>query len=503
MVHSPLSSVEPNIHKCAYVNAGLAWEAFFGLVYCSFFAAIIFAKISRIQSVAQVVFSTPIVIRYGNGVSLEQDNVNKTKDMKNINNHDTIAATTTTDDSAISKENLNVTRSKQLSDASLTDMLRLQDTERLPCPFLEFRIANRLWQVDGGELLDSMVNIVASIDPSQACHTLHAGMQKRRRRNRKGGRQSTSQKSFGVQRQEKQQELESQGRHNIDREKYLSNANALLSNYIAGSLGTADSHHKDEDAGTLEPIAATSTTTAPEAMMEAFEEDPKGNLAPSRIFAKLNVKTSEHPFFERVWTIRHELDDKSPLLRSAAREMVRANGGFWPVELNSAEGVRSAIHFDQILVSFTGICNADVTTVYAQHVYEWVDLIVGYRFANMMYPAKPTTSGTATGNQSKAANEATTTSNQKHPPSRAPSQSHCGRHIRNRRRNESDSNNNSSDDMNYIDNDDDVAGKPRPEWCVDLRLINDVREQAGGGGEPFLHVVPERIRDHVADMLIL
>jgi hypothetical protein len=94
--------------------------------------------------------------------------------------------------------------------------------------------------------------------------------------------------------------------------------------------------------------------------------------------------------------------------------MVCRNGGYWPRELNSYDGVRAAVSFEQILVSMTGTSNADANTVYSQKVYDFADVSVGYRFANMLYR-------------------------------------HTG----------------------------------DASLQVDTRLLNDVTEQAGGGGEPL------------------
>jgi hypothetical protein len=60
-----------------------------------------------------------------------------------------------------------------------------------------------------------------------------------------------------------------------------------------------------------------------------------------------------------------------------AKELIRLNGGNWPVELNTAEAVRACVLFDQIVVILLGTSNADANSVYAQKVYGYVDLCVG------------------------------------------------------------------------------------------------------------------------------
>ena len=106
---------------------------------------------------------------------------------------------------------------------------------------------------------------------------------------------------------------------------------------------------------------------------------------PNQVFAKLMVETMEHPFFNRVWNVRHVLDESSPILKAEAKELIRVNKGHWPEELNSAIGVRSSIHFSQILVSFSGTSNVDANSVYSQKAYNFMDVGVGYAFCNMLF----------------------------------------------------------------------------------------------------------------------
>ena len=47
--------------------------------------------------------------------------------------------------------------------------------------------------------------------------------------------------------------------------------------------------------------------------------------------------------------------------------------------------MRACLNFDQILVSFAGTSNADANNVYAQKVYDFESVCVGYVFVKMMY----------------------------------------------------------------------------------------------------------------------
>jgi hypothetical protein len=319
----------------------------------------LFAKVARIQSFAQVVFSDPIVIRYNTGVMVDHDDVSE-------------------------------------DEASSMDT----DVVQIPCPVMEFRIVNRLHSTPGGEIIDASIQIVASIDASQACPTIRNAATRRRRGGKKGKKRGIRQRST--------QKKMSDSPLNLPEPESKPNINRSESSGLGLGLGSLGK--------TTIPTGKTH---------QAFDEDPSGHLVPRRIFSKLEIESPDHPFFKRVWMVRHTVDENSPLLRAHARNMVKENGGFWPKELSSHEGVRAAIHFDKVLVSMSGTSNADANSVYAQKVYDFIDVNVGYRFVNPL----------------------------------------------------------------YRDLDD---GSLR----VDTSLINDVTEQAGGGGEPFT-VDDERIHDMV------
>jgi hypothetical protein len=371
-VYSGTSADEKNVQRCTGVTIVVTLEAFVGILFASFCGAILFAKVARIQSFAQVLFSDPIVIRYGTGVMVEPD------------------------------------------DASDEDGSSSMDTDivQIPCPVLEFRIVNRLHSTTGGEIIDASINIVASIDASQACPTIKNLTTRRRRGGKKGKkngpRQRTSQKIDPLRNAtlpESVPYLPGSPKAKFNARKHKTTSTESSPAIALGGLGS-DSHRTHQ----------------------AFEEDPTGHLVPRRIFSKLEIESPDHPFFKRVWMVRHTVDHNSPLLRAHARNMVKENNGWWPKELNSHEGVRAAIHFDKILVSMSGTSNADANSVYAQKVYDFIDVNVGYRFVNPL----------------------------------------------------------------YRDLDD---GSLR----VDTSLINDVSEQAGGGGEPFTS--DDRENHH--DMIVL
>jgi len=228
------------------------------------------------------------------------------------------------------------------------------DLEKIPCPLLEFRVVNRMHNVHGGEIIDATMNLVASIDARQATSPTVKGNTTRRRR---GGKKGKKSRSRHVRRAPQPQQDRSEDQQ--------------LAWDRFSTVGSTES---------LPILKAEAARTSQE-----LEEDPQGHLVPKRILCKLECESQEHPYFRRVWMLRHKLDDNSPLLRAHARMMVKLNNGYWPAELNTAEGVRAAFHFDQLLVSFTGTSNADANSVYAQHIFDFDDVAIGYRFVNMLY----------------------------------------------------------------------------------------------------------------------
>jgi hypothetical protein len=60
---------------------------------------------------------------------------------------------------------------------------------------MEFRIVNRLHSTPGGEIIDASIQIVASIDASQACPTIRNAATRRRRGGKKGKKRGVRQRA--------------------------------------------------------------------------------------------------------------------------------------------------------------------------------------------------------------------------------------------------------------------------------------------------------------------
>lgn len=97
------------------VNFLLMMESFIGVTYAGFCGAILFGKLMRFQSRAPVVFSDPVVIRFGEGLN-DQDNFDVEEPIKGKNNP----------------------------------------------PLLEFRVLNLMHEEPGGEIMSAVLHVVAS-----------------------------------------------------------------------------------------------------------------------------------------------------------------------------------------------------------------------------------------------------------------------------------------------------------------------------------------------------
>jgi hypothetical protein len=120
----------------------------------------------------------------------------------------------------------------------------------------------------------------------------------------------------------------------------------------------------------------------------------EGDLCPPAIYSRVELENESHPFFKRVWTLRHTLNMSSPLLDNNAHMILQnfsTNGGEgWPPELNSYEKLREHVKFEDISITLTGTDHVTGNAVYANTSYNSFDLVVGYQFANMLVKSEAT-----------------------------------------------------------------------------------------------------------------
>ena len=331
--------------------------AFLGMVFSGLCAAVLVAKVNRTQAHAPVLFSDPIVIRYGLGRSSAQE-------------MDEASTVDEDGDSDMSTEGG-------------------MGEKCWPVPVLEFRILNKLANRFGGEIMDCTLHASASIDAANYDHSILNAVnpQVQRRRNKRSKRRNV--------RGHTEKKSAKKG-HNRDISLYMGEGVTLTADSplrprsrkqaeqapavetVASSTGGSDS--EADDAALLNP---TLIEMIKQEHQEIIEDSSK--LVPRRIFSKLFVDHDSHPFFKRVWTVQIELNAESPLLTKEARNLVIENGGFWPDSLNNYQSIRKSISFNSILISLSGTSNTNASTVFAHKVYSRSDLFVGFQFANILY----------------------------------------------------------------------------------------------------------------------
>jgi len=118
-----------NQWECIFITFLCTIESFSGLLYAGFCTAILFGKVGRIQSHAQVSFSNVICIQYGNFAATTTNDRNEGDPVRDLG------------DSYISTEDEII-------------------SSKIACPILKFQLINKLANMPGGDILDAKINVV-------------------------------------------------------------------------------------------------------------------------------------------------------------------------------------------------------------------------------------------------------------------------------------------------------------------------------------------------------
>ena len=251
-----------------------------GVLYAGFCSAIIFSKVLRIQSQAQVRFSDPLIIQYGSGVKRAY--------------------------SADSSRNI-------------------------PCPILEFRIVNRFHDQEGCEIIGAQMS----------CMILKAGTA--------APKDPLERSGSGDRRVRTKQRSEGFSLHRSSMTRTMPRRSKLKKDDLRDSLDNVDYN-----------------------------------------VSQLKIDMVHHPFFKMLWTVRHVLNESSPILTIEARRAIKKNRGYWPQSLCSHTALRQNILFDQMIVNLNGISNISANQVYAQKIYHLKDVSIGYKFTTVVYQNRET-----------------------------------------------------------------------------------------------------------------
>lgn len=131
------------------------------------------------------------------------------------------------------------------------------------------------------------------------------------------------------------------------------------------------------------------------------------------VYYPVTLTPDSHPHFSRIWYARHVLNAESPLLKREFRDMI-AQDGKWDngtngaivttveyhlsfasshlhslynnADFNTWQEIRDCLNpFISLRITLSGTSAVSAASVYAEHVYEFDDVCVGWRFANMVY----------------------------------------------------------------------------------------------------------------------
>ena len=147
---------------CVVVGVLGSFEAYLGVLFAGTCCAILFRKVLRSQTIAQVFFSDPIVVRFGKG---ELSNRKWSDSIQSTSNSHINGSIWRRDDH---RHNIMMTVDENKEDPrhhdeelgaskNSSNLIATNDDDddynsNIPCPSLEFRLVNRLHDVASGEI---------------------------------------------------------------------------------------------------------------------------------------------------------------------------------------------------------------------------------------------------------------------------------------------------------------------------------------------------------------
>jgi len=386
---------------CILMGLFLSSESLFGILFVSFTGAIIFGKLTQFQNLAQIRFSSVMVLKFGEG--LEDLDV---EDENSINSND------------VKEEELD-----NLDDSS---------TKKYPCPVLYFRIANSLHYNHCGQVINAQLNTIATVDIKNAFWSALAstdaeftnaleipvvGSTNQKLKNQSDHRKASNAKitsnqdgksnTFNIiSRFSSNSEKEGNMRRHLslnseslddeDRAKKTKSRNTVMNLFRQHGIPLTQFNvfdiikHNNKNQGSStesdsEKDMRTQKLLLSNALFKSCIIHDEAQLdQPHLVFSKVLVDPDNHPYFTSSWNVAHTLNAESPLLTKEARTKVEQCGGYWPSDMNNEDAIRNGIDFDQFLVGFTGLSKVTGGDVYSHHVYKKEDIHVGYQFSSIL-----------------------------------------------------------------------------------------------------------------------
>jgi len=127
----------------------------------------------------------------------------------------------------------------------------------------------------------------------------------------------------------------------------------------------------------------------PPSFNDGDKNDERKKGEGQKVYCKLSLKPSFHPYFSRVWFLRHTLDATSPLLRREVRDHIKDRPQGWDPAFNNHQDIRDClVEFNSIRVLMSGASALSRSEVYAEKIYTYEDLCVGWQYIAVCYEEK-------------------------------------------------------------------------------------------------------------------
>lgn len=346
--------------NCYGIRFACSLFAFMGLLFNSLSAAIFFSKLERVLTRASVTFSSSACLEFGQAAAFTRGSKGVYGQFWMKNNSMRSLASINTEASKSSRPVCTVG-----SLGAIQELAGAQST--VPFPFLEFRIVNDHANYKNRAIRNAAVTAMVQLDAKDA-ESIARGLSKRSNSAAGTFREYVTMASTT---------------HSNSKESLTKNGQrptSPTSNNENNPTRRAPSNHRQKRGGLTESIIAKAII-----VQESDSGEGKGNGPEGRVYYPLNLEPNEHPYFRRVWYIRHTLNAKSPLLKTEVREKIKADGSWDPTRSSYQDVLSSLVDFHRIRITFKGTSAASNSLVFAQKVYTIEDVYVGWQFGQIFY----------------------------------------------------------------------------------------------------------------------
>ncbi|KAL3788196.1 hypothetical protein HJC23_004663 [Cyclotella cryptica] len=354
--------------------------AFLGLLFNSLSAAIFFSKLERYLTRSNITFSSSICIQYGRSSSFmsggvygqflqradtrlglypeSPKTVSKSMSLSDIHEiGDCGKSPGSSNEFSKSTSLLGAHKFGQsnMSDGGENAVLQAPRSEH-PYPFLEFRIVNEHANYRMREIRNAHVSAMIQLTPGDAERMMDrassAGQLLREYVTPAPNLRSSPTKDFSTK---------------------TSSASGSFDSGLDDKSG-----HKLARARLNTIKFFTAVTVQEKDSGMGKQAGPEG-----RVYFPLTLEPSTHPYFRRVWYIRHILDHRSPMLKPLVRNKIK--DGWDPSLCTYHDILSSLVDFRRIRITFKGNSAVNNSMVFAQKVYTIDDLFVGWQFSSIFY----------------------------------------------------------------------------------------------------------------------